>query len=365
MSEDTDQIVNLERVLESFWHGKRVLVTGHTGFKGSWLSLWLQQAGADLIGFALPPDTRSSLFEITRIGEDMTSILGDLRDRERVQSLVAKHEPEIVLHLAAQAIVRESYADPVATYATNVMGTAHLLEAVRSTQSVRVVVVVTSDKCYDNLEIERGYREEDALGGRDPYSSSKACTELVARAYRDSFLTLADPPVALATARAGNVVGGGDWGKDRLVPDIMRSLLEGRSLHIRNPTATRPWQHVLDPVGGYLSLAEHLWHDGPGFSEAWNFGPADEKPLPVGDMVTRLLELWGEPIGVEIDPGPHPHEHHLLQLDPRKAKQRLAWQAKLALPDTLEWIVEWYSAYREASDIRRITEAQIERYRSL
>ena len=294
----------------------------------------------------------------------MTSVLGDLRDHERVLSLLTEHQPEIVLHLAAQAIVRESYADPVATYATNVMGTAHLLEAVRSTPSVRAVLVVTSDKCYDNLEIERGYRETDALGGRDPYSSSKACTELVARAYRESFLALADPPAALATARAGNVVGGGDWGKDRLVPDIMRSLLEGRSLHIRNPTATRPWQHVLDPIGGYLNLAERLWHDGQRFSEAWNFGPADEKPLPVGEMVDRILEIWGEPIEVEIDPGPHPHEHHLLHLDPSKAEHRLGWKAKLTLPDTLEWIVDWFRAYSDGQEMRRVTLAQIDCYRA-
>ena len=350
--------------MESFWRGKRVLLTGHTGFKGSWLSLWLQRLGAEVIGYALPPATEPSLFEIARVGEGMTSLIGDLREPRPLAAACAEHRPEIVLHLAAQAIVRASYGDPVDTYSTNVMGTVHLLEAVRATPGVRAVVVVTSDKCYDNREIERGYREDDALGGRDPYSSSKACTELVARAYRDSFLASAEPAVALATARAGNVVGGGDWGQDRLVPDILRSLLDRRTLRIRNPEATRPWQHVLDPLGGYLTLAERLWRDGRRFAEGWNFGPMDETPLPVGAMVERILGLWDEPIDVEIDPGPHLHEHHLLRLDPTKARERLGWSAKLSLPETLDWIVEWYRAYRDQADMRRFTEAQIDRYQA-
>ncbi|MEM7582546.1 MAG: CDP-glucose 4,6-dehydratase [Acidobacteriota bacterium] len=350
--------------MDTFWQGKKVLLTGHTGFKGSWLALWLQQAGADVVGFALEPDTEPSLFELARVADGMTSVIGDLRDPASIREVVVEHRPEIVLHLAAQAIVRASYDDPVATYATNVMGTAHLLEAIRQHPSARAVVVVTSDKCYDNLEIERGYREDDALGGRDPYSSSKGCTELVARSYRDSFLADAKPPVALATARAGNVVGGGDWGRDRLVPDIMRAFLSGDPLRIRNPAATRPWQHVLDPLSGYLSLAEHLWRDGPAFSEAWNFGPADETPLPVGAMVERILERWDQPITVESDPGPHPHEHHLLRLDPSKAEQRLGWKARLLLPETLDWIVGWTRAYRDSGDMRAFTLKQIRRYQS-
>ncbi len=348
----------------SFWHGKNVLLTGHTGFKGSWLALWLQQAGADVVGFALAPDTEPSLFELARVSEGMTSILGDLRDPKQVQSIVAKHKPEIVLHLAAQAIVRASYDDPVETYATNVMGTVHLLEAIRQHPGARVVVVVTSDKCYDNLEIERGYREDDALGGRDPYSSSKGCTELVARSYRDSFLAAATPPVALATARAGNVIGGGDWGRDRLVPDILRAFLDGQPLRIRNSAATRPWQHVLDPLAGYLTLAEHLWRDGAAYSEAWNFGPADQAPLPVGAMVERMIERWDSAVTVETDPGPHPHEHHLLRLDPSKAEHRLGWNARLNVPETLDWIVEWTRAFRDGADMRLITEEQIARYQS-
>lgn len=346
----------------SFWQGKKVLVTGHTGFKGSWLSLWLQQAGADVVGYALAPPTEPSLFEVARVARSMTSIEADIRDLDRLRATLAEHRPEVVLHLAAQAIVRASYDDPIETYSTNVMGTVNLLEAIRLEPGVRAVVVVTSDKCYDNLEIERGYVEEDALGGRDPYSNSKGCAELVTRAYRDSFLAGASPPVAVASARAGNVVGGGDWGKDRLVPDIMRSFLERRPLYIRNPEATRPWQHVLDPVGGYLTLAERLYEDGARYAEAWNFGPADEEPLPVGKLVERILEHWDSDVDVELDPGPHPHEHHLLRLDPSKARDQLGWAARLSLPETLEWIVEWYRAYRDGGDMRAVTESQIERY---
>ena len=350
--------------MASFWQDKKVLVTGHTGFKGSWLSLWLQQEGARLVGYALPPPTTPSLFELARVGEGMTSIDGKLQHLGHLRSVIAEHRPEVVLHLAAQAIVRASYVDPVETYSSNVMGTVHLLEAVRLEPGARVVVVVTSDKCYDNLELERGYREGDALGGRDPYSSSKGCAELVTRAYRDSFLASSEPPVAVASARAGNVIGGGDWGRDRLVPDIMRSFLERRPLYIRNPQAIRPWQHVLDPIGGYLTLAERLWQDGERFAEAWNFGPADGDPLPVGAMVERIQELWDDPVEVELDPGPHPHEHHLLRLDPAKAEQQLGWKARLALPDTLEWVVEWYRAYSDGGDMRELTEAQIARYRT-
>ncbi len=350
--------------MSSFWQGKKVLVTGHTGFKGSWLSLWLQQAGADVVGYALAPPTEPSLFEVARIAGGMISIEADVRDLARLRAVVAEHRPEIVLHLAAQAIVRASYDDPVETYSTNVMGTVNLLEAVRREPSAQAVVIVTSDKCYDNLEIDRGYVESDALGGRDPYSNSKGCAELVTRAYRESFLADADPPVAVASARAGNVVGGGDWGKDRLVPDIMRSFLERQPLYIRNPEATRPWQHVLDPVSGYLTLAQRLYEDGSRFAEGWNFGPDDaEPPLPVGALVERIQDHWDEPIEVELDPGPHPHEHHLLRLDPAKARAELGWAARLSLPETLDWIVEWYRAYRDGGDMRTVTELQIERYR--
>ncbi len=352
--------------MNTFWKGKKVLVTGHTGFKGSWLCVWLRQVDAEVVGYALTPPTEPSLFEVASVGEGMTSIEADVRDLDRLRAAVAEHRPEVVLHLAAQAIVRASYDDPIETYSTNVMGTVNLLEAVRREPGARAVVVVTSDKCYDNLEIERGYVEGDALGGRDPYSNSKGCAELVTRAYRDSFLADGSPPVAVASARAGNVVGGGDWGRDRLVPDIMRSFLERRPLHIRNPQAVRPWQHVLDPVGGYLSLAERLCQDGAAYAEAWNFGPSDEEPaLPVGKLVERMLEHWDEPIAAELDPGPHPHEHHLLRLDPAKARHKLGWSARLSVPETLDWIVEWYRAYRDGGDMKAVTEAQIERYRAI
>ncbi len=351
--------------MSSFWKGKRVLVTGHTGFKGSWLSLWLQQAGAKVVGYALEPPSDPSLFEVARVAEGMTSIIADVRDLERLRATFAEHRPEIVLHLAAQAIVRASYDDPIETYSTNVMGTVNLLEAIRLEPGVRAVVIVTSDKCYDNLEIDRGYVEDDALGGRDPYSNSKGCAELVTRSYRDSFLANAEPPVAVGSGRAGNVVGGGDWGKDRLVPDIMRSFLEREPLYIRNPRAVRPWQHVLDPVGGYLTLAKRLYVEGARFAEGWNFGPADEAPLPVGQLVERMVDHWDEAIDVELDPGPHPHEHHLLRLDPTKAREQLGWTARLSLPETLDWIVEWYRAYRDGSNMRAVTESQIERYCNL
>ncbi|MCP3959934.1 MAG: CDP-glucose 4,6-dehydratase [bacterium] len=351
--------------MSSFWRDKKVLLTGHTGFKGSWLALWLQRAGARLVGYALPPPTEPSLFEIAAVADGMTSIEGDLRDLDHLRVVIDRHRPEVVLHLAAQAIVRASYEDPIETYSSNVMGTVNLLEAIRLEPSARSVVVVTSDKSYDNLELERGYREDDALGGRDPYSSSKGCAELVTRAYRDSFFAAAEPPVAVATARAGNVIGGGDWGRDRLVPDIMRSFLDRRPLYIRYPQSVRPWQHVLDPIGGYLTLAEHLWREGERFSEAWNFGPPDEDPLSVGAMVERIQELWGESGEVELDPGPHPHEHHLLRLDPAKAEGRLGWKARLELHDTLDWVVEWYRAYGDGEDMRQLTEAQIDRYQAL
>ncbi len=350
--------------MHAFWKGKKVLITGHTGFKGSWLCLWLRQAGAEVVGYALAPATEPSLFEVAHIAEGMTSIEADVRDSDRLRATVAEHRPEVVLHLAAQAIVRAGYDDPIETYSTNVMGTANLLEAIRREPSARAVVVVTSDKCYDNLELERGYVEGDALGGRDPYSSSKGCAELVTRAYRDSYLAAARPPVALASARAGNVVAGGDWGRDRLVPDIMRSFLERRPLYIRSPQATRPWQHVLDPIGGYLTLAERLCRDGARFAEAWNFGPADEDPLPVGALVEHILERWDFPLEVELDPGPHPHEHHLLRLDPAKARTELGWTARLSLPETIDWIVEWYRAFRDGGDMRQVTESQITRYQA-
>lgn len=345
-----------------FWQGKRVLVTGHTGFKGGWLCLWLRQMGAELVGYALEPPSRPSLFEAARVAEGMVSVRGDVRDGERLQAIFSQHRPEIVFHLAAQALVRPSYADPVATYSVNVMGTVNFLEAVRWTDSVRVAVNVTSDKCYENREWLWPYRENEAMGGYDPYSSSKGCAELVTSAYRRSFL---QQGAALATVRAGNVIGGGDWAQDRLVPDVVGALLAGRSATIRNPGAIRPWQHVLEPLNGYLMLAERLWEQGQEFAEGWNFGPPVEDSMPVSWVVDRLHAAWGLAPGWERDGAPQPHEAEVLKLDSSKARTRLGWRPRLGLDAALEWVAAWYKAYGEGRDTRRVTERQIEDYRIL
>jgi CDP-glucose 4,6-dehydratase len=293
----------------------------------------------------------------------MRSLTGDLRDREALARAFESARPEIVLHLAAQALVREGYRDPIETYSTNVLGTAHLLEAARHAPSVRVVVSVTSDKCYQNREWEWGYRENDPLGGRDPYSSSKACAELVTAAYRDSFFGdgAGGPPAAVATGRSGNVIGGGDWSADRLVPDLIRAFAAGHPARIRNPDATRPWQHVLEPLRGYLALAERLWTEGRELAQAWNFGPAERDHRPVRWIADRLAEHWGADAGWESDDGEHPAEATLLKLDCSKARRRLGWEPRLPLEDALAWLVRWY---REAGrrDARELTLEQITDY---
>ncbi|MFB2968451.1 CDP-glucose 4,6-dehydratase [Aerosakkonema sp. BLCC-F183] len=352
----------------TFWHGKKVLITGHTGFKGSWLSLWLQSLGAATIGYSLPAPTQPSLFELANVERGMISIVGDIRDLENLQAVMAQHQPEIVFHLAAQPLVRYSYQYPVETYTTNIIGTVNVLEAVRHTPSVRTVVSITSDKCYQNKEWVWGYRENETLGGRDPYSSSKACAEIVIAAYRDSYFSAADyarHKVAIASVRAGNVIGGGDWAADRLIPDIMRSFMMGRSVLIRNPHATRPWQHVLQPLSGYLCVAQHLWKYGPEYAEAWNFGPNEEDAKPVIWIVEKLTKLWGNGASWELDAAHHPHEDNYLKLDCSKAKAKLGWQPALSLEQTLEWIVEFYQSYLNKQDIREIVEDQIKRYGNL
>lgn len=348
-----------------FWSGRRVLVTGHTGFKGSWLALWLQQSGANVMGYALPPPTSPSLFEEARVGERMTSVIADVRDLDRLCAAVAEHRPEIVFHMAAQSLVRRSYAEPVDTYATNVMGTVHLLEAVRRAGGVRVVVNITSDKCYENREWVWGYREVDPMGGYDPYSNSKGCAELVTAAYRASFFNAADYSkhgVALASVRAGNVIGGGDWASDRLIPDIMAAFLAERPVVIRNPHAIRPWQHVLEPLRGYMLLAERLWHQGPEFADAWNFGPADEDARPVEWIVSRLARNWGAGARWQLDPGEHPHEARYLKLDCSKVKARLGWRPVWSLDRALDQIVAWYRAFAARRDMRLMCEQQIAEY---
>ena len=346
-----------------FWKSKKVLITGHTGFKGSWLSLWLQSLGADVVGYALSPPTEPNLFNIARVADGMNSVTGNVLNRDDLHNAIAKYRPELIFHLAAQALVRESYKNPVETYSTNVMGVVHLLEAVRNVGGIRAVVCVTSDKCYDNREWIWGYREDEPMGGNDPYSSSKGCAELVATAYRNSFFnqnTYSQHGVAVATARAGNVVGGGDWAKDRLLPDIVRSLMTGQDIILRNPQAIRPWQHVLEPLNGYLMLAECLYKDGPGFSEGWNFGPAEAQP--VSQVVDQLLSLWGGDVSPKHDKSYQPSEDRYLMLDSTKSRVKLGWRPALDLKTSLSWIVEWVKCFQEGANMRSVTEAQIRRY---
>ena len=345
------------------WTGREVFVTGHTGFKGSWLALWLHALGARVSGYALAPPTAPSLFAQARVADGLASTLADVRDLPRLVAAMAAAAPEVVFHLAAQSLVRASYADPVETYATNVMGTVHVLEAARRVPSVRAVVIVTTDKCYENREWEWGYREVDRLGGRDPYSNSKACAELVTDAYRQSFF--GDARVAVASARAGNVIGGGDWAVDRVVPDAMRAFAAGAPLAIRNPRSVRPWQHVLEPLAGYLALAEHLLRDGAAAAEAWNFGPPDELVLPVGTLADKLVHAWGGGAAWQGPPpeaAAGPHEATLLRLDASKARRRLAWRARLSIDESVAWIVEWHQAVARGGDARALTLAQIARY---
>ncbi len=349
----------LSAVDGGFWQGRRVLLTGHTGFKGAWLSLWLQSLGASVTGFSLDVPTNPSLYELARVGEGMSTIQGDIRDHDAIATALGEAEPEVVIHMAAQSLVRRSFAEPQETYATNVMGTVNLLDAVRTRgPGVRVVVNVTSDKCYENREWEWGYRENEPMGGHDPYSSSKGCAELVAAAFRRSFF--ADPDgTRLASARAGNVIGGGDWGEDRLVPDIMRAALAGERARIRNPNSIRPWQHVLSPLSGYLVLAQRLW-ESAALEPGINFGPAEQDARPVGWIVERLAELWPGGVGWEVDDGPHPHEARYLKLDSSLARAHLGWRPLVDLPTTLQSIVDWYRALAGEQDMRAVTLGQIE-----
>jgi CDP-glucose 4,6-dehydratase len=359
-------------VNQSFWRGKRVFLTGHTGFKGSWLSIWLQELGADVTGYALSPNTTPAMFDIADVGSGMKSIIGDIRDFDKLSTAITDAKPEIVLHLAAQPLVRLSYVQPRETYETNVMGTVNLLETIRQTKSVKAVVVVTSDKCYENRELgstHTGYRENDPMGGFDPYSNSKGCAELVTSAYRQSYFhadSYTKHGVALASARAGNVIGGGDWCQDRLIPDFVRAMSVGKPLIIRNPHATRPWQHVLEPLSGYLLLAEQLFVRGADYASAWNFGPADADAKPVEWIAERLVSLWGQNASWQLDGGEHPHEATYLKLNSQKAHQQLSWRPRLNLAEALDWLAKWYQQYNQTNEMtmRAFSAEQIRRYQS-
>ena len=345
----------------SFWKGRRVFITGHTGFKGSWLVMWLNHMGSEVFGYGLEPPTQPSIFHEAKVSMALSeNLYADICDKDTFKLAMQSAKPEVVIHMAAQSLVRDSYADPVRTYATNVMGTVNLLEAVRQTQSVKAVLNITSDKCYQNKEWVWGYREIDPMGGYDPYSSSKGCAELISSAYRQSFLR--DKSVALATARAGNVIGGGDWAKDRIVPDAIRAFISGKSLMVRNPMAIRPWQHVLEPLSGYLMLCQQLIQQPMVFSQAWNFGPNDDDAKPVSVIADTMVRQWGHDARWRLDEGAHPHEARYLKLDCSKAKSELRWQPLWGLESVLDATVRWYKAWHKNADMHEFTLQQIQAY---
>ena len=345
-------------VTRSLWQGRRVLITGHTGFKGGWLALWLHQLGAEVTGFALPPPTSPSLFEQARLADLVTHIEGDIRDPAALERALDTARPELVFHLAAQSLVRASYADPAATWATNVMGTVHLLDACRRAGSLRAMVCATSDKCYDNREDGRPHRETDPMGGHDPYSSSKGAAELAIDSFRRSYF--AQGPL-LASVRAGNVIGGGDWAEDRLIPDIVRAMLSGEKPLIRAPHSVRPWQHVLDALSGYLLVGERLIDGDATAATAWNFGPAEEDSRPVGSVVEEMLHLWGA-AGWDTPDAPQPHEAALLKLDSGKARSQLGWRPRMRLDEALASLVEWHKAVAGGADARQTSLLQLQDY---
>lgn len=349
----------------SFWRNRRVFITGHTGFKGSWLSLYLYKLGASICGYALPPETKECMYTISGVDRVLTSVFGDICDLDLLRTAMEDLKPEIILHLAAQPLVRESYRAPVETYRVNVMGSLTVLEAARACKSVRSVVMVTTDKCYENREWTWGYRETDRLGGYDPYSSSKACAELAVASWRQSFFPVesyAEHGVGIATVRAGNVIGGGDWSADRLIPDVIRSLISGQKIVLRNPSATRPWQHVLEPVRGYLTLAEELLINGGTFAGAYNFGPEFRDIRPVGWVAQRLVELWGTEGEIVLEQSAQPHEAHSLKLDWSKAASELQWTPRLSLSCALERTAAWYRSWAAGTDMHEYSLAQISAY---
>jgi len=357
--------LTIQNLFNGLYRGRNVLVTGHTGFKGSWLCLLLNKLGATVSGYALDPPTTPSLYQEANIDELITSYIGDIRDYEHLFEVLQQVQPEIVIHMAAQPLVLESYKNPVDTYAVNVMGTVHVLEACRQTTSVRAIVNVTTDKCYENREWPWGYRENEPMGGFDPYSNSKGCSELVTAAYRRSYFnpeTYHQHHVALASARAGNVIGGGDWANDRLIPDFVRAISTGEKVRIRSPYAIRPWQHVLEPLTGYLTLAEKLYSEGSRFAEGWNFGPEDSDAKNVEWITKTICGLWGDGAAYEVEMNPKPHEANYLKLDCSKAKAGLGWYPRWTIETTLKSIVTWNKACINGENLRKVTERQIEDY---
>jgi CDP-glucose 4,6-dehydratase len=361
-------VVKSASVNPDFWSGKHVFLTGHTGFKGSWLSLWLSSMGARVTGYSLAPNTQPNLFQTLRIDELIDiSHIEDIRELEKLQKSIIQAQPNILIHMAAQPLVRYSYANPVETYATNVMGTVNVLEAARHVKSLKATVVVTTDKCYENKEWDWGYRENEPMGGHDPYSSSKGCAELVTAAYRQSYFSDKDYPIynnAVASARAGNVIGGGDWSKDRLIPDAIRAFEAGQAPKIRYPSATRPWQHVLEPLSGYLILAEALYQNGTQYASAWNFGPSDEDARSVEGVINLFIEQWGATSGWKSEGTNQPHEATLLKLDCSKARQHLCWVPRWSLETAIEKIVDWHKAFQENKNMQEVSLAQINQYMS-
>lgn len=363
-----EDVVSSAAARGDLWRGRRVFLTGHTGFKGGWLALWLASKGAVVRGYSLDPPTEPNLFSVARVGDRVEDIRGDIRDAAALEPALREFAPEVVFHTAAQPLVRASYADPIGTFETNVIGTARVLDAIRRTASVRAVVSVTTDKCYENREWVWGYRESDPLGGYDPYSSSKACAELVSAAYRQSFFPvskLEQHRCAIATARAGNVIGGGDWSTDRLIPDLVRGFVAGETVHIRAPHAIRPWQHVLEPLHGYMLLAERLLAGEASFATAFNFGPYDDDVQPVGWIADRLARLWGGDARWIHDRDEHAHEATYLKLDASRARAELGWRPRLRLPHALEWLADWYKAWHAGEEMQRFTLKQIAAYEAL
>lgn len=351
--------------MRAFWKGKKVLVTGHTGFKGTWICHWLNELGAEVSGFALPPSTEPSIFKLTNLESKVNSHIGDITDRDAIEKVMVAVQPEIVIHMAAQPLVIDSYDDPVGTYMTNVIGTAHVFEAIRKAKSVRTVVNVTTDKCYENKEWHWGYRENEAMGGFDPYSSSKGCSELLTASYRQSFFN--NENIKLASGRAGNVIGGGDWSENRLVPDLVSAISNNETVIIRNPNSIRPWQHVLEPIFGYLKLAEKLHgENGDEFLGGWNFGPHDNGAQPVSWIADRLCEKWANGAHWKLDNPDNvpPHEAKYLKLDCSKARAELEWEPKLELDTAIDWIVEWHKTFEDSGDIEAKTIEQIQRFQS-